>query len=588
MRMRVWVASLFVAMGGVAGSEPASALPDEIYGDGFDGPKWYIDADSDGYGNPAVFVHSATQPDGYVANALDCNDADATVHPGAPDDPDAAFIDSNCDGIDGDIARAIFVATTGVDGATCGTMANPCQTPAYAIGRLDAQHTQIYLQVGSYPGALSVGADAAFYGGFDAQWNRGPVTPGGPNVALQGTRAAMGALGTQAFAVFAASGVSVLFADIVAVAPAASGTANGNGLDSYVFYVDQGATLQLLRSQILQGNGAGGDGGLAGVDAVQATIFTPSPGGDANQYSTSCDNTSRGGGAAPSVNTCSSGRVVGAGKGGDGGTMDTNCSCCSYDFNATAGSAGADASYVVSSFGKGGGGGSGGSTCGSSQDGSPGVITDGSGGNAGIGSFLSGGLWIANGGAAGSPGDNGSGGGGGGGSGGCDNGTDSYGAGGGGGGAGGCAAKAPGGGGGGGGASFGVFANSATVTVTGNTFVFANGGNGGNGGRAGIGQTGGKGGAGGAKAANGSAPGKGGDGARGGVAGGGGGGQGGSVFGIYSYSSTVTQSGNAFFGGVAGTGGSGGTTSAGAGGGHAGGNGVVADVGSCVAPASCN
>ena len=587
MRMRVWIASLFIAISGVTAFEPASADTDEIYADGFDGPKWYIDADGDGYGNPAVFVHSGTQPDGYVANALDCNDADATIHPGAPDDPDAAFIDSNCDGIDGDIAKAIFVATNGADGDTCGTTANPCQTPAYAIGRLDSQHTQIYLQVGSYPGALSVGADAEFYGGFDTQWQRGPVTPGGPNVVLQGTSATMGPLGTQAFAVYAASGVNVVFADIVAVAPNASGTANGNGLDSYAFYVDQGATLQLLRSRIVQGNGAGGDGGFAGVDAVQATIFTPSAGGDANQNLGFCDDTSHGAGAAPSVNTCSSGRLVGAGKGGDGGKADTNCST-SFDFTATAGSAGADASLVFSSFGKGGAGGSGGSTCGSSHDGSPGTVIDGIGGIGGMGSFLSDGLWVADGGEAGSLGDNGSGGGGGGGSGGCDIGADWSGAGGGGGGAGGCAAKASGTGGGGGGASFGVFAYSATVTATSNTFVLANGGKGGNGGRAGIGQAGGKGGAGGAQAANGSAPGKGGDGGRGGVAGGGGGGQGGSVFGIYSYSSAVTQSGNAFFGGVAGTGGSGGTSSAGTGAGQSGGNGLVEDVGSCVAPASCN
>src|SRR5881394_653672 len=124
---------------GAIGAPGICAADDEIFGDGFDGPKWYIDADTDGYGNPAVFVHSATQPPGYVANALDCDDNNAAAYPGAPDVPDGAFVDSNCDGIDGDIAKAVFVAPGGSDDATCGSQASPCQSPGFAISRLDAQ-----------------------------------------------------------------------------------------------------------------------------------------------------------------------------------------------------------------------------------------------------------------------------------------------------------------------------------------------------------------------------------------------------------------------------------------------------------------
>jgi hypothetical protein len=588
MRPCIAVTWFLAALTTFVESPSARAETDEIFADSFDGPKWYIDSDGDGFGNPAVFVHSATQPGGYVANALDCNDSDAAIHPGAPDDPDAAFVDSNCDGIDGDIAKAIFVATTGTDVVACGTMANPCHTPAYAISRLDAQHTQIYLQVGSYPGPLSVSANAAFYGGYNAQWHRGPATAAGPNATLIGTSAAMGSLGTQAFAIYAAPGISVLFADIEADAPSTSATADGAGMNSFAFYADQAATLQLLRNRIVQGNGADGTDGTAGVDGTQASISDPAPGGDAAQYSVTCDSTSHGAGAPPSTNTCSSGRSVAAGKGGDGGTMDTSCSLFTSDFTATPGSAGDDAATVSVSAGKGGSGGSGGGTCGSALGGSPGVITDGGGGIGGAGSFLVGGLWIADSGGTGNLGENGGGGGGGGGSGGCDNGTDSYGAGGGGGGAGGCAAVAPGTGGGGGGASFGVFANAAAVTAVNNTFVLGSGGNGGHGGRAGIGQPGGNGGAGGTKASNGGPPGTGGAGGRGGVASGGGGGQGGSVFGLYSYSSTVSQSGNTFSAGVAGSGGAGGTSSVGPGAGQNGGDGFVGDVGSCVTPGSCN
>jgi len=108
-QVEMWAVA--VLCGAFCGREARAV--DAIFYDGFDGPKWFIDADSDGYGNPAVFVRSATQPAGYVANALDCDDSNAATYPGAADDPDGAFIDSNCDGIDGDIAKAVFVAPAG-------------------------------------------------------------------------------------------------------------------------------------------------------------------------------------------------------------------------------------------------------------------------------------------------------------------------------------------------------------------------------------------------------------------------------------------------------------------------------------------
>ncbi len=59
---------------------------------------WYPDADGDGVGtNDVEAITSCTQPPGMVANNADCNDAAATVYPGAPELCD--LVDNDCDGI---------------------------------------------------------------------------------------------------------------------------------------------------------------------------------------------------------------------------------------------------------------------------------------------------------------------------------------------------------------------------------------------------------------------------------------------------------------------------------------------------------
>jgi hypothetical protein len=60
---------------------------------------WYADADGDGYGDPAASATVCDPPEGYVADDSDCDDTEATAHPGGTEIADDG-IDQDCDGAD--------------------------------------------------------------------------------------------------------------------------------------------------------------------------------------------------------------------------------------------------------------------------------------------------------------------------------------------------------------------------------------------------------------------------------------------------------------------------------------------------------
>ena len=140
--------------------------------------------------------------------------------------PDPLFADENCDGIDGDVTRAVFVASSGADGGAC-TQAAPCLTLAYAqAAAVAAGKDHVYVQVGSYPGPVELRSGLSIFGGYDLAWVRGPaatvtlhggVGPGGRHLAVW------------------ASNASATLADLTVVAPDALGL----GQSSYAIHASR-------------------------------------------------------------------------------------------------------------------------------------------------------------------------------------------------------------------------------------------------------------------------------------------------------------------------------------------------------------
>jgi len=61
--------------------------------------RWYRDGDTDGYGDPLDYVDQCEQPSGYVSNDDDCDDSNASVHPGATEICGDG-VDNDCEGGD--------------------------------------------------------------------------------------------------------------------------------------------------------------------------------------------------------------------------------------------------------------------------------------------------------------------------------------------------------------------------------------------------------------------------------------------------------------------------------------------------------
>lgn len=102
---------------------------------------YFIDSDSDGYGNPNNSLSACLPPSGYVLNSLDCNDANALIKPGATEL--CNLVDDNCNGqINEGLIFVNYYIDTDLDGYGAGTPTSSC-TPLfgnYVTNNLDCNN----------------------------------------------------------------------------------------------------------------------------------------------------------------------------------------------------------------------------------------------------------------------------------------------------------------------------------------------------------------------------------------------------------------------------------------------------------------
>ncbi len=442
------------------------------------------------------------------------------VRQGGDDWPDAVCngsdCDQNCDGIDGDYLRGIFVSASAGSANGSGTATNPVNTITRGIqlaGQGGKDH--VYVAAGSYSEQITVVDGVSIFGGYsnDGLWTR--------NLTQYRSIISWNTVGGSSIRTVIADGIANN-RTVIDGFDVSSGTNPNPGGSSYAVWV-RGATgvLEIVRVNAVGGNGGAGGPGAPGSKGGDGAIGSPGVsssqalgGWPANCRDCSCgDPDPYGGpGGAPAGDACASGANTAGGWGGD-----SECD------SGTSGKSGSPSPGGAP-------GGVGGSKGG---DGSAGAA--GTNGDGGTGSTVSAqGFWSGGAGATGATGSNGVGGGGGGGGGGSDGGWScaSWGGGGGGGGSGGCGGTGASGGGAGGG-SFGLFLYNASPQIISANVGHKHGGSGGAGGDGGSVGLGHGGGAGGHPCDTSVAGGKGGTGGNGGRGGHGGGGAGGVAYGLY-------------------------------------------------------
>ncbi|HKE01719.1 MAG TPA: lamin tail domain-containing protein, partial [Planctomycetota bacterium] len=200
--------------------------------------------------------------------ATPCSRGDAVE-----DVPDLDYLDTNCDGIDGDESRAVFVATTGLP-TNPGTKAQPLNNIQVAIdlAAADPSKDHVYVSEGTYSGAITLANGVSVWGGYSAAngWERSSAhvtTITGAVTTINGTSAVVGIRGANLVAPMTLGSVTVT---------TPSATANRH---NYGVHLLHGHSVRLEAITVLAGNAGLGSNGSAGATGA---LGSSGAGGDSD------------------------------------------------------------------------------------------------------------------------------------------------------------------------------------------------------------------------------------------------------------------------------------------------------------------
>ncbi|MEM9067851.1 MAG: hypothetical protein AAGE52_05070 [Myxococcota bacterium] len=287
---------------------------------------FFRDVDGDGHGDPNVFVSTCLPPTGFVALGDDCEPSDPDVSPSQADEPDEFGVDSNCDGIDGTIADAVFVsalfgndANTGLEPDRALPSIADAITIAQGVGR-----SYVLIAEGQYDldEPLQLASGVNLVGGYrdDATFATRRVTAEDTSI-----------VGTSTTAMVAA-GISepTTVADLTVLGPDRSGTTGeGPSIALVVLDTPQSAQLAFLRTR-LEGR-AGSDGSPGSTGGVAEPGHAGGAGNEPPQRACGLNaagengqNAALGGrGGGPGGNDCNGNCTHSAGRGGDAASGQT-------------------------------------------------------------------------------------------------------------------------------------------------------------------------------------------------------------------------------------------------------------------------
>jgi hypothetical protein len=256
-------------LGGDAGAGGAEAASAGALGEGRDGGAGGATSFELGGAGGEAGSRSAAGAGGEGGSAAVC---DPTSAEDAPDDD---FVDSNCDGIDGDVSHAVFVSPTGNDDAS-GTIEQPVATISRALALAAQKHMDVYVCNGTYRDNVVIESGVNIYGGYDCARNWVRVKDRAVIQPLQG------------FPLLINSAPSAVLIDRIAFR---ARNEKLEGRSSQAGAILSSSEVRLSHVEFIAGNGANGRAGTPGDPALSEPPDAGSDGGNATLAD--CDTNSR-------------------------------------------------------------------------------------------------------------------------------------------------------------------------------------------------------------------------------------------------------------------------------------------------------